>query len=124
MQQPQCFVHPQFPDHVCKLHKAIYGLRQAPRAWYNELRTFLLGSGFSNSHCDTSLFIRTTSITTLYLFVYMNDIIVTSSNAETIWLFIDTISNRFSLKDLGPLSYFLAPRWVFIFLSTNTFKIS
>ncbi|KAL5568579.1 hypothetical protein UlMin_025154 [Ulmus minor] len=107
MQQPQGFVHPQYPNHVCQLQKAIYGLRQAPRAWYNELRTFLLGNGFSNSHCDTSLFIRTNSTDTLYLLVYVDDIIVTGSNAEAIRLFIATLSHRFSLKDLGPLSYFL-----------------
>ena len=41
MQQPPGFVHPQYPRHVCKLQKAIYGLRQAPRAWYNELGSFL-----------------------------------------------------------------------------------
>ncbi|CAH9060186.1 unnamed protein product [Cuscuta europaea] len=38
-----------FPDHVCLLHKALYGLRQAPRAWYCELRTFLLQSGFQDA---------------------------------------------------------------------------
>ncbi|KAK0578293.1 hypothetical protein LWI29_008165 [Acer saccharum] len=58
MEQPTGFVDSSLPHHVCKLKKAIYGLRQAPRAWFTELRTFLLASGFNNSKCDASLFIR------------------------------------------------------------------
>jgi histone deacetylase 1/2 len=56
MVQPPGFVDHDKPSFVCKLHKAIYGLKQAPRAWYHELRTFLLASGFCNSHSDPSLF--------------------------------------------------------------------
>lgn len=55
MSQPPGFVDKDNPSYVCKLRKAIYGLKQAPRAWYHELRTFLLQSGFKNSHADTSL---------------------------------------------------------------------
>ncbi|KAK0599182.1 hypothetical protein LWI29_003021 [Acer saccharum] len=58
MEQPTGFVDASLPHHVCKLQKAIYGLRQAPRAWYNELRTFLLATGFLDSKCDASLFVR------------------------------------------------------------------
>ncbi|KAL0391624.1 UNVERIFIED_CONTAM: Retrovirus-related Pol polyprotein from transposon RE2 [Sesamum latifolium] len=47
MEQPPGFEDFLTPDYVCKLHKPIYGLRQAPRAWYNELRTFLVSEGFS-----------------------------------------------------------------------------
>ncbi|KAJ9705826.1 hypothetical protein PVL29_003772 [Vitis rotundifolia] len=107
MQQPQGFVHPQFPNHVCKLHKAIYSLHQAPCAWYNELRIFLLAAGFSASCCDTSLFIRTSSFITLYLLVYVDDIIITGSSDSLIQQFIASLSHRFSLKDLGPLYFFL-----------------
>ena len=37
MRQPPSFIHPQYPDHVCRLKKALYGLKQAPRAWYHAL---------------------------------------------------------------------------------------
>lgn len=57
MRQPHGFVEKDKPNHVCRLHKAIYGLKQAPRAWYNELKRFLLESGFTNSLADASLFI-------------------------------------------------------------------
>ena len=49
MTQPPGFVDKDNPTAVCKLHKAIYGLKQSPRAWYNELHQFLLQSGFKNS---------------------------------------------------------------------------
>ncbi|KAK0575318.1 hypothetical protein LWI29_037144 [Acer saccharum] len=107
MEQPAGFVDASLPHHVCKLQKAIYGLRQAPRAWYNELRTFLLATGFLNSKCDASLFVRHRSGQILYLLVYVDDIIVTGSSQSQVHDFIAVLAHRFSLKDLGQLSFFL-----------------
>lgn len=61
MSQPPGFEHPDFQNHVCKLRKAIYGLKQASRVWYTELQTFLLSTGFTRSQSDASLFILHTS---------------------------------------------------------------
>ncbi|XP_070014880.1 uncharacterized protein [Nicotiana sylvestris] len=55
MQQPPGFVNLDFPQHVCELHKFIYVLHQAPRAWYNELKTFFLSCGFLRGKSDDSL---------------------------------------------------------------------
>nr|GEY71142.1 retrovirus-related Pol polyprotein from transposon TNT 1-94 [Tanacetum cinerariifolium] len=55
MAQPVGFVHPQYPNHVCKLRKALYSLKQAPRSWYIELKGFLVSSGFTNSAADMQL---------------------------------------------------------------------
>lgn len=107
MQQPPGFVDPTLPNHVCKLKKAIYGLKQAPRAWYIELRNYLLGVGFINTISDSSLFIFNGSQHIIYLLVYVDDIIVTGSNEDMVTRFISTLAARFSLKDLGMLSYFL-----------------
>lgn len=85
----------------------IYSLKQAPRAWYYELRQFLVTSRFTNSHADTSLFIFNTSGNLVYLRVYVDDIIITGCNATTAQYFIDLLGKRFSIKDLGDLSYFL-----------------
>lgn len=108
MTQPQGFVDKDKPTHVCKLRKALYGLKQAPRAWYNELRTFLLSFGFTNSIADSSLFIYNHHGLVLYLLVYVDDIIITSPSPNYIHQFISKLASRFSLKDLGPLSYFLS----------------
>uniref|UniRef100_A0A2N9I718 Integrase catalytic domain-containing protein n=1 Tax=Fagus sylvatica TaxID=28930 RepID=A0A2N9I718_FAGSY len=107
MQQPPGFVDQDHPSYVCKLRKAIYGLKQAPRAWYHELRTFLLHSGFKNSHADTSLFVLTTAGQKMYILVYVDDLIITGDNTKMIDSFVDGLAHRFSIKDLGQLSYFL-----------------
>lgn len=107
MAQPPGFLDRDNPTHVCKLRKAIYGLKQAPRAWYHELKQFLVSSGFTNSHADTSLFVFNTSGDLIYLLVYVDDIIITGSNATAVQRFIDLLGNRFSIKDLGDLTYFL-----------------
>lgn len=49
MMQPPGFVHPQFPQHICKLKMALYDLKQAPKAWYEESSFFLLDTSFTNT---------------------------------------------------------------------------
>ena len=71
MSQPPGFVDTDRPDYVCKLRKAIYGLKQAPKAWYMELKTYLLSVGFVNSYSDTSLFIRQKGKSIVYILVYV-----------------------------------------------------
>ena len=107
MQQPPAFVDQDHPSYVCKLRKAIYGLKQAPRAWYHELQTFLLQFGFKNSHADTSLFVLTTSDHIIYILVYVDDLIITGDTTQLVDSFVSALAQRFSLKDLGSLSYFL-----------------
>ncbi|KAK1555457.1 hypothetical protein Q3G72_026733 [Acer saccharum] len=107
MSQPPGFIDSDHLTHVCKLRKAIYGLKQAPRAWYHELCQFLITSGFQNSHADTSLFVLKFGGTLLYLLIYVDDIILTGNNTARVDQFVDTLAQRFSLKDLSTLSYFL-----------------
>ncbi|CAA7035663.1 unnamed protein product [Microthlaspi erraticum] len=105
--QPAGFIDKDRPDHVCRLRKALYGLKQAPRAWYQELKNFLLTIGFTNSLADTSVFTRIHQGKMVYILVYVDDIIVTGSNADVVQQVITTLSNRFSFKDPTDLCYFL-----------------
>lgn len=107
MKQPSGFVDREKPNHVCKLNKALYGLKQAPRAWYTELKTYLLGLGFRNSVADASLFFFINNGRYLFVLVYVDDIIITGNSKSAIADLITHLSRRFSLKDLGDLSYFL-----------------
>lgn len=99
---------------------ALYGLKQAPRAWYTELRQHLISLGFCNTISDSSLFTLRKNGNVIYLLVYVDDIIVTSNNTHFLENFITILAARFSLKDLGDLSYFLGveviphPRGLFL----------
>ncbi|XP_026452229.1 uncharacterized protein LOC113352646 [Papaver somniferum] len=96
-----------FPHHVCKLQKALYVLKQAPRAWFERLRKFLLQSGFQSSKSDTSLFYRVTASTTIYILIYVDDILITVNCPFTIHSLITSMNNEFAIKDLGELHFFL-----------------
>ena len=104
---------------MCKLHKAIYGLKHAPCAWYHELRQYLLYVSFSNSSANTSLY--NNGDCTIYLLVYVDDIIIIGNTDSTTEDFITTLSHWFFIKDLGSLHYFLdikvLPRQHELFLS-------
>uniref|UniRef100_A0A2N9F0L7 Reverse transcriptase Ty1/copia-type domain-containing protein n=1 Tax=Fagus sylvatica TaxID=28930 RepID=A0A2N9F0L7_FAGSY len=107
MSQPPGFNHPQFPSHVCKLQKAIYGLKQAPRAWFSKLSSRLLQLGFCGSLSDTSLFILKDASFTMYVLIYVDDIIITCSKATAIDDLLHQLSSDFAVKDLGKLNFFL-----------------
>ncbi|GMP63931.1 hypothetical protein CsSME_00025419 [Camellia sinensis var. sinensis] len=95
------------PHHVCKLKKALYGLKQAPRAWYSTFSSYLLSTGFTNSRCDSSLFIQRTSTTVTFLLIYVDDILITGNSAAHITSLIHHMHKAFSMKELGDISYFL-----------------
>ena len=84
MSQPTGFVDPTKPTHVCRLHKAIYGLKQAPWAWFLRLTKYLLGLGFHGSSADPSLHIRYQTSCVTMLLIYVDDMIVTSNNPSTL----------------------------------------
>ncbi|MFS7953765.1 putative RNA-directed DNA polymerase [Helianthus anomalus] len=107
MRQPPGFVDPTKPDHVCLLYKSLYGLKQAPRVWFNKLSTALHQLGFCGSKTDPSLFILNSLGSLVYLLVYVDDIIITGNNSNTIAMLIGRLNSLFALKDLGQLHYFL-----------------
>jgi hypothetical protein len=107
MKQPSGYVNPSHPQHVCKLDKALYGLKQASRAWYTRLSTKLIHLGFRISKTATSLFIHKKSGVIIYLLVYVDEIVVTSSSPSAVMTLLDDLRSDIALKDLGELHYFL-----------------
>ena len=107
MSQPPGFIHSSFPDHVCKLHCSIYGLRQAPLVWFQSLSHALISLGFKSSQADNSLFTNHSSAGTVLLLVYVDDIIIIGSTDSLVNHFVHKLSQRFHMKDLGDLHYFL-----------------
>jgi histone deacetylase 1/2 len=92
---------------VCRLNKTLYGLKQAPRAWFERLRFALVKLWFVPSKCGPSLFTLHTTHQTIFLLVYVDDIIITGSSAALIQQLIHKLDSEFSIKDLGKLDYFL-----------------
>jgi hypothetical protein len=82
-------------------------LKQAPRAWYSRLSSKLQKLGFVASRADTSLFIYKTKNITIYMLVYVDDIIIASSCKQATSVLIDQLREEFAVKDLGDLHYFL-----------------
>ena len=107
MSQPIGFVDDQRPYFVCRLHRSLYGLRQAPRAWYERLGQTLCAWGFHKSVMDSSLFMFRNGHSVVWVLVYVDDILITGNNKFLIDSFISRLSSTFALKDLGSLSYFL-----------------
>jgi hypothetical protein len=107
MRHPLGYEDKSKPNYVCKLDKALYGLKQAPQAWYSRLSSKLVSLGFIASKSDTSLFIYRKSNTTIYMSIYVDDIIVSSSSEVATDALLKDLSQEFALKDLGDLKYFL-----------------
>lgn len=92
---------------VCRLHKALYGLKQAPRAWFNKLNSVLHQLHFQSSKSDSSLFFQHTKEGSVYLLVYVDDLVITGPNPLLVNKVVTELNSFFTLKDLGELNYFL-----------------
>jgi hypothetical protein len=101
--------HPQGsdPNLVYQLHKSIYGLTQSPRAWHAQLSVVLEDSGFKRSNADSSLFIHLGPMAKVMVLVYVDDLIIVGNDNDVISHLKATLQQRFPIKDLGNLKYFL-----------------
>jgi histone deacetylase 1/2 len=105
MRQPPGFEKMFAPNYVCRLDKAIYGLKQAPRAWYTRLSSKLLKLGFRMSKSDTSLFIYSKNGITIFMLIYVDDIIVTGSSQEAITALLCDLKRTLRLRILVSLVF-------------------
>lgn len=107
MAQPPGFEDPSKPDYVCHLHKSLYGLKKALRAWYLKFNTYIQQMRFTQCLYDQSLFYHTKESNILLLLIYVDDILLTGSSSSQITKLIAHISIVFHIKDLGDIHYLL-----------------
>ncbi|GJW82692.1 putative ribonuclease H-like domain-containing protein [Tanacetum coccineum] len=105
--QPPGFEDPEFPDIVYKVEKALYGLHQAPRAWYETLSTYLLDNRFQRCQIDMTLFIKRVKSDILLVQVYVDDIIFRSNKKKLCTEFETLMHKKFQMSSMGDLTFFL-----------------
>ncbi|GJQ99123.1 putative ribonuclease H-like domain-containing protein, partial [Tanacetum coccineum] len=96
-----------FPDKVYKVEKALYGLHQAPRAWYETLSTYLLENRFRKRIIDKTLFIKKDKDDILLMQVYVDDIIFGSTKKSLCTWFKGLMYKKFQMSSMGELTFFL-----------------
>jgi hypothetical protein len=112
--------------HVCRLKKALYSLKQAPRAWYKKMDGFLISLGFNKITVDPNLYYHIDGNECLILVLYVDDIFITGSER----LIVECkkgLAAKFEMKDLGQMHCFLGlevwQRLDDIFLSEGTYTL-
>ncbi|GJS77797.1 retrovirus-related pol polyprotein from transposon TNT 1-94 [Tanacetum coccineum] len=107
VQQPPGFESSEFPDHVCKLDKSLYRLKQAPRAWYKTLSTFLIQHKFVRGTINNTLFIYKTKSDVIIVQIYVDDIIFGSTSVKLSKQFAKLMTKKYEMSMMGELTYFL-----------------
>ncbi|GJR65256.1 putative ribonuclease H-like domain-containing protein, partial [Tanacetum coccineum] len=105
--QPKGFMDPQYPKKVYKVVKALYGLHQAPRAWYATLSTFLLKHGYRRGTIDKTLFLKKHKRDIILVQVYVDDIIFGSTKKAWCDEFEALMKGEFEMSAMGELIFFL-----------------
>nr|GFA77626.1 hypothetical protein [Tanacetum cinerariifolium] len=119
--QPPGFKDPDYPNKVFKVVKSLYGLHQAPRAWYETLANYLLENSFQRGKIDQTLFIKKQKGDILLVQVYVVDIIFGSTNKELCKAFEKLMKDKFQMSSMRELTFLGLQVYVddIIFGSTN-----
>ena len=107
MKQPEGFIEAGKEEMVCRLRKSIYGLKQASRQWYKKFDSVISSFGFTENLVDECVYLKTVGNQFIFLVLYVDDILLASSNMKLLKETKTFLSNNFDMKDLGEASYVL-----------------
>ena len=93
-------------DYVCKLKKALYGLNQAPRAWYARMDSYLQTQGFKRGSIDCNLYCKIIDDILIIVEVYVDDIIFRSDDEKLSEDFSKRMQQEFEMSFLGEMNFF------------------
>jgi hypothetical protein len=108
VKQPPGFASAKFPHRVYRLRKALYALKQAPRAWYGRLRGFLFSKMFEMGKVDNTLLLLRKGDDILIVQVYVDDIVFGGSSHSLVVRFAEDMSKEFEMSMIGELQFFIA----------------
>jgi hypothetical protein len=107
MEQPPGYVDQTRPNLVYRLKKTLYGLKQTPRTWSDKIGQYLVTSGFQTSNANFSLYVKKTDHGIIVIVIYVDDLIITGDSDVNIFDLKKLLKQKFKMKDLGELCYFL-----------------
>jgi hypothetical protein len=107
VEQPPDFESEEYPNHVYKLHKVLYGFKKEPRVWYECLRDSLIENGFRTGKADSTLFTRKMGKDLFICQIYVDDIIFGSTNKSFYDEFSKNLTDMFEMSMIGVLTLFL-----------------
>ena len=107
MEQPEGYEEQDWKRYVCKLHKSIYGLKQAGRKWYDTLCKALAEIGFKRSEADPAVFYARKGDDIAVLACHVDDCTITGSSQQLVQDYKDKLKTKYSLTDLGPANWLL-----------------
>ena len=94
-------------NNVCKLRKALYGLRESPRAWYKCLDEYLTKIKFKMSNVDYCLYTQGEGVDQIYLLIFVDHLLICSKSKKKIKNLRRVLSEKFKMKDLGEVKEYL-----------------
>nr|GEW25602.1 hypothetical protein [Tanacetum cinerariifolium] len=107
MEKPEGFVNPKYLNHVCKLKRSIYGLKQASRQWNKRFDDEIKKFDFTKNPDETCVYIKASGSYIAILILYVNDILLMGNNIPMIQDVKSYLGRSFAMKDLGEAAYIL-----------------
>ncbi|GKB46369.1 retrotransposon protein, putative, ty1-copia subclass, partial [Tanacetum coccineum] len=107
MAQPEGFENAKYPKRVCKLQKAIYGLKQASRSWNLCFHEKVTQFGFSRSEDESCIYVKVSGSVVVFLVLYVDDILLIGNDIPMLQSVKDWLGKCFAMKDLGDAAYIL-----------------
>lgn len=101
------FEYDKFPVLFYRLDIVVYGLKEAPRAWYDTMENYLVQNGYRRGTIDNTLFIKQSRSHTILAEVYVDDIIFRSNDDDLSKEFIEVMAHKFEMSMMAELTFFL-----------------
>nr|GEV35858.1 hypothetical protein [Tanacetum cinerariifolium] len=105
MEQPEGFVNPKYPNHVCKLKRSIYGLKQSSRQWNKRFDDEIKKFGFTQNPDEPCVYLKASKSYIVILILYVDDILLMENNIPMLQDVKSYLGRSFAMKDLEGAAY-------------------